>query len=137
MIKSIDRNIRINYYSAADESDQTCIAEASRNHVLAVSLSIQYAENEDPQEYILCDNSGYFWLIDQAGEDLIRLRMPYFSDELRDSLEELDLEEDRIDCLAAVLHLVINNEWNVEYRTIAPPHKPKHSPEAEKKRLPF
>ncbi|MDD6681221.1 hypothetical protein [Galactobacillus timonensis] len=121
----------------ADESEQTCIAEASRNHILAVSLSVQYAEEEDPQEYILCDNSGYFWLIDQTGEDLIRLHMPYLRDELRDSLEDLDLEEDRIDCLAAALHLVINNEWNVEYRTIAPTRKPKHPPETEKQRLPF
>lgn len=137
MIKSIDRNIRIHYYSMADESEQTCIAEVSRNHILAVSLSVQYAEDEDPQEYILCYNSGYFWLIDQTGEDLIRLHMPYFRDELRDSLEELDLEEDRIDCLAAALHLVINNEWNVEYRTITPPRKLKHFTETEKQGLPF
>lgn len=110
MIKSIERNIRINYYSEEYDCDLKCTAEVSHDETPGMSLSVRYAEDEDPSEYILCSKHGYFWLIDPFDEILIRLMMPYGKDDLIGALEDLGMEEERTECLAAALSLVISNE---------------------------
>lgn len=75
-----------------------------------ISLSVRYTEGEEPSEYILCSREDCYWLIDSFDETLVRLPMPYSRNDLQRHLEDLEMEEERTECLAAALHLVISSE---------------------------
>lgn len=137
MIKSINRNIRINYYSEEYGCDQKCTAEVSHDETSVMSLSVRYAEDEDPSEYILCGRNGYYWLIDSSDEILIRLKTLYSKEDLLCTLEDLEMEEERTECLAAVLSLVISNEELRGKPEIISPYWKKHGRPVESEDLPF
>lgn len=137
MIKSINRNIRINYYSEEYGCDQKCTAEVSHDETSVMSLSVRYAEDEDPSEYILCGRNGYYWLIDSSDEILIRLKTLYSKEDLLCTLEDLEMEEERTECLAAALSLVISNEELREKPEIISPYWKKHDRPVESEDFPF
>lgn len=137
MIKSINRNIRINYYSEEYGCDQKCTAEVSRDETSVMSLSVRYAEDEDPSEYILCSKYGDYWLIVPFDEILICLKTPYRKEDLLSALEDLEMEEERTECLAAALSLVISNEELRRKHEIISPYWKKHGRPVESEDLPF
>lgn len=137
MIKSINRNIRINYYSEEYGCDQKCTAEVSHDETSVMSLSVRYAEDEDPSEYILCSKYGDYWLIDSSDEILVRLITPYAKKDLLSALEDLEMGEERTECLAAALSLVISNEELRGKPEIISPYWKKHGRPVESEDLPF
>lgn len=137
MIKSINRNIRIDYYSEEYGCDQKCTAEVSHDETSVMSLSVRYAEDEDPSEYILCSKYGDYWLIDSSDEILVRLITPYAKKDLLSALEDLEMGEERTECLAAALSLVISNEELRGKPEIISPYWKKHGRPVESEDLPF